>query len=170
MCKHEERDCSCITFPSTVSQLQEGKDSDDESGEAATTVHRSLHADVKASFEELKRVQGELRAALEGKESAVVARTSIGAAVRDMERYTATPGRIVASTLRELEDAAGGVEVAEAQLWRDSALALQNVLAAQEVLQRLWLEKRDGEAKGQLRSPTPDRRNFHALGDFDTHS
>ncbi|KPA78779.1 hypothetical protein ABB37_05882 [Leptomonas pyrrhocoris] len=113
---------------------------EEDGGEAATTPQGRLQAVRHAHCEELERAQDELRAALVAKEEAEAARLRITEEVRDMERYKGTLDGIIAFTLRELEDAAGGVEEAEAQMRRESTLALQNVLAAQESLRQTPLE------------------------------
>ena len=98
-----------------------------------------------AEDEEAVIRQQELRAVLRAKEHAETTKQRIEVEVRDMERYKSTLDGIVAFTLRELEDAADGVEEAEAQMRRSSQLALQDVLAAQEALRQRSLELKDDE-------------------------
>ncbi|KPI83136.1 hypothetical protein ABL78_7839 [Leptomonas seymouri] len=130
--KVERRTSSRITSVPPATAVH----SEEDGGEAVTTQHCSHQAVLHAYREELEHVQEELRSVLLAKGEAETARQRITDEVRDMEQYKVTLDGIIAFTLLELEDAAGGVEEAEAQVRCESALVLQRVLTAQEALRQ----------------------------------
>lgn len=95
---------------------------DSDGGEAATVVH-DLEACLHATRAEVERVQWELQATLESTERAREEQDRLAQGIADMEQYRSSLDGIIAFTLRELEDAAAGVEEAEEKVRRESAAA-----------------------------------------------
>lgn len=139
------RTTSALDFTQSQQQKRAMLNEGAEDEEAVIRQQTLLGVNLQARREELQSVQEELRAVLRAKEHAETTKQRIEVEVRDMERYKSTLDGIVAFTLRELEDAADGVEEAEAQMRRSSQLALQDVLAAQEALRQRSLELKDDE-------------------------
>lgn len=110
-----------------------------EGGEDVTTAKESLQVQVEMHRAELAQAQAELNAVLKATADAEANRRRVTDEVANIERYKATLDGVVAFTLRELEDAAAGVEEAEAEMRRESAAALRRLVAAQEGLQQLSL-------------------------------
>ncbi|KAG5471415.1 hypothetical protein LSCM1_01501 [Leishmania martiniquensis] len=103
------------TASPTLSPPQAG-----DGGEAATTA-KDLDEHYYAITTELRRRQRELRATLESTERAKEEQARVTQEISDMERYRSTLDGIIAFTLRELEDAAAGVEEAEKRLAKEAS-------------------------------------------------